>query len=84
MLAIANVQLDRLVLIRNAKIHVLVYAALTLNAVFLVILRFALVVQDSLEILLFNAVSFKVSLFLSILFLILKVEFFMIFNSQNL
>lgn len=84
MLAIANVQLDRLVLIRNAKIHVLVYAALTLNAVFLVILRFALVVQDSLEILLFNAVSFKVSLFLSTLFLILKVEFFMIFNSQNL
>lgn len=84
MLAIANVQLDRLVLIRNAKIHVLVYAALTLNAVFSVILRFALVVQDSLEILLFNAISFKVSLFLSTLFLILKVEFFMIFNSQNL
>lgn len=84
MLAIASVQLDKLVLIRNAKIHVLIYAELMLSAACSVILRFALVVQDSLEILLFNAVPFKVSLSHSILFLILEVEFFMIFNSQDL
>lgn len=84
MLAIASVQFDRLVLIRNAKIHALVCAELTLNAAFSVILQFALVVQDSLEILLFNAIPFKVSLSLLILFLILKIEFFMIFNSQDL
>lgn len=83
-LAIASVQFDRLVLIRNAKIHVLVCAELTLNAAFSVILQFVLVVQDSLEILLFNAIPFKVSLSLLILFLILKIEFFMIFNSQDL